>query len=108
MRALNLLAYRGRYQREAAQEEAEDIFPREKLAPESNFEGRPSSKPYLSLLMMLDCFSYQCAEDPAIDTADYKSLENIIAQMKSRVVNDLEAYNSAGWGMVPDIFTKTA
>lgn len=108
LRALNLLAYKGRYQREAEQEETEDFFPANKIAPERDFTGRPSGEKYLSLLKMLSCLRYQCAEDPAIDTDDYKSLDNIITQMNSRVVSDMKAYDDAGWGDVPEIFTKTA
>ena len=74
----------------------------------TGFTGRPSGKEYLSLLKMLSCLRYQCAEDPAIDTEDYKSLDSIITQMQGRVVNDMKAYVEAGWGDVPEIFTKTA
>lgn len=113
LRALNLLAYKGRYgeeetREELREEETNDVFPCDKIAPERDFEGRPSGERYLSLLKMLSCLRYQCAEDPAIDTEDYKSLDSIITQMQGRVVNDMKAYVEAGWGDVPEIFTKTA
>ena len=113
LRALNLLAYRGRYgeeetREELKEEEINDVFPCDKIAPESCFAGRPSGKAYVSLLKMMHCLCYQCAEDPAIDTDDYKSLDSIIGQMEHRVVADMKAYDEAGWGDVPEIFTETA
>lgn len=100
LKTMNAAAYEGRYGRNAETET--DIFP-DTTATEKVLRVKSSNKAWGALLKMLDCFLYQCAEDPVYDSEDYKSLEKIRASVQGIVISFNSGYTEAGWGSVPDI-----
>jgi len=57
----------------------------------------PAPLPILQLFKSLRCLAYQCTEDAAVDTTEYKALEAVSSKVAHAIVSALPGYDKAEW-----------
>ena len=102
LKSMNVAAYNGRYRRSPKSETETDRFP-DTTATAKALNDDTTGEAWGAFLKMLDCFMYQCAEDPVYDSDDYRSLEKIRNSIRDIIISRNKGYSEAQWGYIPDI-----
>jgi hypothetical protein len=52
----------------------------------------------MQFLKSLQCFVYQCCEDPVVNSPEYKELQELTGEIAMEIVDDMPEYKIASWG----------
>ena len=99
--ALNIAAYRGRYLENYPEvgEETETFEAYKPNRQHGLLYGCLANEGWEErMLKRLDCFLYQCAEDPVYGCPLYKALDELANRLAGKIARSKPEYENAEWG----------
>lgn len=82
----NLKAYNGRYRNH------------DEVKTFDKYEPSEAPRDKIKLYKHIQCYLYQCAEDPVYNTPIYKAVQDLKNSLAESIINDLPEYEAAKWG----------